>query len=129
MAAFLATYAAAGWHFGGRFPSGNVYLAASGAAFTAVVLGQIGTALACRSTTRWVGKLGWFSNLLLLFAIVVEFLVLVCFVSVTPVARMLGQTVPTAAGLVVALTAAPVILIADFIHKSQRDHRARRPTE
>lgn len=129
MAAFLATYAATGWHFGGPFPSGNVYLAASGAAFTAVVLGQMGTALACRSTTRWVGRLGWFSNPLLLFAIAVEFLVLVCFVRVTPVAHMLGQTEPTATGLAVALTAAPIILIADFIHKSQRDHRARRPTD
>jgi calcium-translocating P-type ATPase len=124
MSAFLVTYAAAGWRFGGSFPSGSMYLAASGAAFTAVVLGQMGTALACRSSTRWVGRLGWSSNPLLLFAIAVEFLALVGFVSFTPVARMLGQSLPTAAGLVVALTAAPAILIADFIHKSRRNQPA-----
>jgi magnesium-transporting ATPase (P-type) len=121
MAAFLTTYAAAGWHFGGSFPSGNVFFRASGAAFAAVVFGQMATALACRSTTRWVGRLGWSSNSLLLFAISVEFLALIGFLTFAPVARMLGQSVPTVAGLVVAMMAAPVILIADFIHKSQRN--------
>jgi len=122
MAAFLATYVAAGWHFGAGFPSGNVFFAASGAAFTAVVLGQMGTALACRSTTRWVGKLGWASNPLLLFAIGIEFLALVSFLSFKPVAHMLGQSVPTLVGLAVALTAVPVILVADLIHKTLRRH-------
>jgi calcium-translocating P-type ATPase len=122
MAAFLATYLAAGWHFGSSFPFGNVFLAASGAAFTAVVLGQMGTALACRSTTRWVGTLGWFSNPLLLFAIGVEFLALVGFLSLEPVAHMLGHSVPTVAGLLVALAAVPAILLADLIHKSLRNH-------
>jgi magnesium-transporting ATPase (P-type) len=125
-AAFLATYAAAGWHFGAGFPPGKVFLAASGAAFTAVVVGQMGTALACRSTTRWVGALGWSSNLLLLFAIAVEFLALLTFLSFRPVAHMLGHSVPTVAGLLVALTAMPIILLADLMHKTLRNrHRLR----
>jgi magnesium-transporting ATPase (P-type) len=117
MAAFLTTYVAAGWRFGTGFLSGAVFLAASGAAFTAVVLGQMGTALACRSTTLWVGRLGWFSNPLLLFAIGIELMALVTFLAFKPLAHMLGQTVPTPMGLVVALLALPAILVADVLHK------------
>jgi magnesium-transporting ATPase (P-type) len=117
MAAFLMTYVAAGWRFGASFPSGSVFLAASGAAFTAIVLGQMGTALACRSTTRSVGRLGWSSNPLLLFAIGVELMALVMFLAVGPLARMLGQSAPTAMGLLVALSALPAILLADLVHK------------
>lgn len=126
MAAFLTTYAMAGWHFRGSFPSGNVFFRASGAAFAAVVLGQMGTALACRSTTRWVGALSWLSNPLLLFALGIELLALIGFLGYAPVARMLGQSAPTPAGFAVAFIALPVILFADFIHKSQRRPDPRR---
>ncbi|MBZ5520647.1 MAG: cation-transporting P-type ATPase [Acidobacteriia bacterium] len=125
MAAFLATYLAAGWHLGTSFPSGTLFFAASGAAFTAVVLGQMATALACRSTTRWVGALGWSSNPLLLFAIGMESLALVVFLSFKPIAHMLGQSVPTLIGLLVALTAIPAILFADLVHKALRTRRSR----
>ena len=37
---------------GDSFPAPGVLLAASGAAFTAVVLGQLANAFACRSATR-----------------------------------------------------------------------------
>ncbi len=127
MAAFVTTFVAAGWRPGANFPGGATFLAASGAAFAAVVIGQMGTALACRSTTRWVGALRWSSNLLLLFAISVEFVALVVFLSFPPIARMLGQSAPTVAGLLVALTAMPAILLADLIHKTLRN-RSRRET-
>ena len=42
------------------------WLAASGAAFIAVVLGQAANAFACRSATRWPGDSGWTTNRLLL---------------------------------------------------------------
>ena len=122
IAAFLATYVAAGWHFGASFPSGHVFLAASGAAFTAIVIGQMGTALACRSTTHWVGSLGWFSNPLLLFAICIELLALLGFLGFKPVAQMLGQSIPTATGLLIALSALPMILLADLVHKAWQNH-------
>jgi magnesium-transporting ATPase (P-type) len=123
MAAFLATYLEAGWHFGASIPSGNVFLAASGAAFTAVVLGQMATVLACRSTARWIGTMGWLSNPLLLFAIGVEMMALVSFLGFKPVAHMLGHSVPTVTGLLVALTAVPAILVADLVHKALRGRR------
>jgi len=117
MAAFLATYAAAGWRFGSVFPSGSVFLAASGAAFTAVVLGQMGNALACRSTTRSLGKLGWLTNPLVLAAIAIELLTLVCFLSFRPLAQMLGHSLPSPIGLAIAGLALPAILAADWTHK------------
>ena len=59
MAAFLVSLLAAGWRPGEPFPGGHDLLAASGAAFMAVVFGQMANAFACRSSTRWPGALGW----------------------------------------------------------------------
>jgi len=129
IAAFLATYLAAGWHFGTTFPAGDVFPAASGAAFTAVVLGQMATAIACRSTARWPGALGWFSNPLLLAAIGVEFLALIGFLAFKPLAHMLGHSVPTVIGMLTALTAIPAILLADLVHKALLNRRRGRKIE
>jgi hypothetical protein len=52
LTAFLAVFIASGWRPGDAFPLGATLLAASGAAFTAVVLGQAANAFACRSTVR-----------------------------------------------------------------------------
>jgi magnesium-transporting ATPase (P-type) len=52
MAAFVAVLAAAGWTPGSPAPSTDTVWVASGAAFTAVVLGQLATAIACRSNTK-----------------------------------------------------------------------------
>ena len=76
MTAFLVALVAAGWRPGQPFPTGHALLAASGAAFTAVVIGQVANAFACRSATRWPGALGWTSNRLLLGAVAVELLAL-----------------------------------------------------
>ena len=57
---------------GRAFPDGAALLAASGAAFTAVVLGQVANAFACRSTRRPVWQVGWPTNRLLLGAIATE---------------------------------------------------------
>lgn len=50
----------------------NALATASGTAFTTVVLGQMATAFACRSEVRWVGRLNWRGNPLLLGAVAVE---------------------------------------------------------
>ena len=62
MLAFLVSMAAAGWSPGEPFPTGHDLLAASGAAFLTVVLGQKANVFACRSSTRWPGALGWSTN-------------------------------------------------------------------
>jgi magnesium-transporting ATPase (P-type) len=121
MAAFLATYVSHGWHIGTSLPTGYVFASASGAAFTAVVLGQMGTALACRSTVNWIGKLKWSSNPLLLFAIAFELLALAAFLNIKPLADVLGHAMPNTIGFMVALTTFPAIIVVDIIHKSLRN--------
>jgi hypothetical protein len=72
MLAFLATMVAFGWRPGMAFPGSSAFLTASGAAFSAVVLGQMANAFACRSATRWPGALGWFKNRFLVYAVTAE---------------------------------------------------------
>src|SRR4029453_15795667 len=56
MAASVASLVAPGWGPGPPFPPGTPLLAASGAAFTAVVLGQFANAFACRRNTGGPGR-------------------------------------------------------------------------
>jgi magnesium-transporting ATPase (P-type) len=117
LAAFLAVFAAAGWRPGDAFPHGATLLTASGAAFTAVVFGQVANAFACRSTVRPVWKVPWGSNPLLLGAIVAELAMLVGFLYITPIADLLDQAPPSRIGVAVALLAIPAVLIADTLQK------------
>jgi magnesium-transporting ATPase (P-type) len=120
--AFVAVLVASGWRPGDPAPTGSVLLTASGAAFSAVVLGQLATALACRSSTRWVGQTGVRGNPLLAGAIGVELLLLVGFLAFAPVADLLGHQVPSALGLAVAATAIPAVILVDLIDKLRHPH-------
>jgi magnesium-transporting ATPase (P-type) len=126
MTAFLVALVAAGWRPGHTFPTGHALLAASGAAFAAVVIGQIANAFACRSATRPPWRLGWRTNRLLVWAVGVELTALAGFLLIPPVARLLKQAFPPVAGAVVALLAAPLVLAADRIHKGERASRHKR---
>ena len=123
MTAFVASFVAAGWRPGESFPTGSTLLAASGAAFTAVVIGQAANAFACRSASRWPGALGWTSNRLLVGAVGVELLALVGFLFIPPVASLLDHAPPSLAGFAVALLAAPAVIAADAAHKAWRARR------
>ncbi len=126
MTAFVVALLAAGWRPGNSFPTGHALMAASGAAFAAVVFSQIANAFACRSATRSPWTLGWRSNRLLLWAVAVELLTLAGFLVVPPVAHLLGQAAPPAAGLAFAVLAAPLLLAVDHLHKATRAHRRAR---
>jgi magnesium-transporting ATPase (P-type) len=125
IAAFVLTFVAWGWRPGDSFPTGAPLYAASGAAFTAVVFGQMATALACRSTHRWVGATGFSGNRLLAGAIGVELVALVAFLTVPPLADLLDHQPPTIVGFAVALLAVPAIVLVDLIDK--RQHRRSQP--
>jgi magnesium-transporting ATPase (P-type) len=127
MTAFFTTYLVAGWRPGETFPAGPLE-AASGAAFTAVVLGQAATAFACRSTSRRPGQLGWGTNPLLLGAVAVELVALLVFLFVPPLADLLRHQPPTLAGLVVALATIPAVFAADALYKAVRARRRRNGT-
>ena len=123
MTAFIVALLAAGWRPGHAFPTGNALLAASGAAFAAVVIGQAANAFACRSATLSPWQIGWRSNRFLLWAVSVELAALAGFLFIGPVARTLAHRAPPMAGFLVALLAAPAVLAADRIHKAIRAGR------
>ncbi|MGT2461844.1 cation transporting ATPase C-terminal domain-containing protein [Sinomonas atrocyanea] len=107
---------------GEALPGPGVIAAASGAAFTAVVLGQLANAYACRSASRPAWRLPWGSNRMLLGAIGAELGLLAVFLFVPPVAALLGQGPPPLEGFAVALLAIPGVLAGDALHKAFR-HR------
>lgn len=117
MTAFLVALVAAGWRPGDGFPTGHALLAASGAAFAAVVIGQFANAFACRSTTRPPWRLGWTTNRLLVGAVAVELFLLLGFLGLPFVARTLDHAIPPWAGALVAVLAFPAVLAADAVHK------------
>jgi magnesium-transporting ATPase (P-type) len=117
MAAFLTVFLASGWRPGDTFPEGATLLAASGAAFTAVVLGQAANAFACRSTVWPPWRIGWTTNHLLVGAVAAELAMLAGFLYLPPLAELLDQAPPTLAGFAVALLAIPAVLVADAVHK------------
>ncbi|HET9310923.1 MAG TPA: cation-transporting P-type ATPase [Actinomycetota bacterium] len=125
MLAFFVSFLAAGWRPGEPFPGGHVLLQASGAAFATVVSAQTVNAWACRSATRWPGALGWFSNRLLVWGASAELVIAGAFLFVPGLASLLEQAVPSAAGWVVAVAAAPGLLGVDAAYKAYR--RRRRP--
>jgi calcium-translocating P-type ATPase len=123
MTAFVAVLAAAGWSPGSPIPSEGTVMAASGAAFAAVVLGQIATALACRSSSRTIGEVGLRGNRLLIGAIAAELGALVIFLTWQPLADLLGHQIPTLLGLAVAALAIPAVTLVDTIDKRWRRFR------
>ena len=125
MFAFLAALSFAGWRPGSPFPSGAAFLAASGAAFTAVVAGQMANAFACRSASKWPGKLGWLSNRYLVLAIFCEAAMLIGFLYISPLAKILGHAAPNTAGYFGALLAIPAVLAADAAQKRWKRHNRR----
>ena len=92
-------------------------LAASGAAFTAVVVGQAMNAFACRSEDVPVWRVAKRSRSWLPLAVAAEVALLAVALCVPPVARVLGQSLPPPAGFFVALLAVPAIPLVDSIYK------------
>ncbi len=92
-------------------------MAASGAAFAAVVFGQMANAFACRSTRYWPGRLGWTTNRLLLFGVFIEMCLLASFFAVPWLAATLHHRYPSLPGLLCALLAVPAVFTADAAYK------------
>jgi calcium-translocating P-type ATPase len=127
MTVFSAVLAGGGWSRG-QVPEAGLLMVASGAAFTAVVLGQLANAFACRSATVPPWKLGWGTNRLLVWAVLAELAILAACLYVPYLATLLGQAPPTPAGFLLALLAAPAVLTADWVHKSARGRLRRSRT-
>ncbi|PWW53152.1 HAD-IC family P-type ATPase [Actinokineospora spheciospongiae] len=123
MGAFLLVLCSGGWSFGAEADS-TLLVTASGTAFTAIVLGQLGNAFACRSATH---RQGWRGNPVLLAAVAVEVAVLGIFLFVPPLPELLRGTAPTPLGWALAAAAIPVVLLADLAAKRHRAARVPDP--
>jgi len=122
MATFITVLVAAGWSLGSPVTADGIVLAASGAAFTSVVLGQLTTAVGCRSSTRTIRQVGLRGNRLLLVAMATELALLSLFLLWQPLADLLDHEFPTLLGLAVAALAIPAIVLADTIDKHVAAH-------
>lgn len=120
LAAFVVSLLALGWRPADPFPTGHALAAASGAAFITVVLAQTANVFACRSSSRWPGALGWFTNRLLVPAALIGLAISLLELWVPPVARLLGQWNPPLWGWAVALASIPVLLGVDALDKRLR---------
>jgi magnesium-transporting ATPase (P-type) len=119
MAAFLVVLIAGGWTLG-DVPAPTLLATASGTAFTAIVLGQLANAFACRSESSWIGRVGLAGNRLLLYAVAFEVAMLATFLLVPPLPGLLGGSVPSALGWILAVLAVPVLWFADAADKALR---------
>ncbi len=118
VATFVAVLTSFGWRPGAGTPSSMHLAVASGSAFAAIVIGQMATALACRSWSRPGWSVPIRTNPLLLTALVVSPAIATLLLGVPMLARLLGQAPPSSLGLVLALLAFPLMLLVDAVHKS-----------
>jgi calcium-translocating P-type ATPase len=121
LAAFTTILVTSGWRWGAN-PSPSVLAAASGTAFTAIVLGQLANAVACRSEDRPFYRLP-VGNRLLLVAIAAELAALLVFLALPPLPTLLGGSFPSALGWALAALTVPAVLAADTMHKAFRARR------
>lgn len=120
LAAFVASFTAAGWRPGEPFLGGAVLAAASGGAFMTVVIAQAANAFACRSSTLPPSALGWTTNRLLLGAVSIGLGMGLVVLYVPPVAKTLGQSAPPLTGWAMALIGAAAVLVVDRLDKRLR---------
>ncbi|MEZ5115885.1 MAG: cation-transporting P-type ATPase [Candidatus Nanopelagicales bacterium] len=119
MAAFAAVLLVGGWVWGAS-PGGTLLAVASGTAFAAVVLGQVGNAFACRSESHWAGAVPLLRNRLLLVAVASSLVLLVAFLAVPFLATLLGGSWPSALGWAAAATTPLGVVAADAADKAWR---------
>jgi magnesium-transporting ATPase (P-type) len=123
MAAFFATFVAAGWRPGAPFPEGATLAVASGAAFTTVVLPQTANAWACRSVSVPAWRIPPLSNRLLVGGALVELAIAAVLLWSPTLGDVLRHAVPGAAGWIVAIGAAAAVIVADGVWKAVRTRR------
>lgn len=123
MTAFTVSLLVAGWRPGDPGPGSDVLASASGAAFAAVITAQMANAFICRSVDRRVGRVAP-ANWLLYPAVAVAAVLGLVAIVVAPLADVLGQSMPSVPGAMVAAAAAPVMLLVDTVDKWRRRRAA-----
>jgi magnesium-transporting ATPase (P-type) len=117
LSAFAAVLLWGGWSWG-ETPDRSLLMCASGTAFAAIAVAQMGNAFACRSTVRPVWRLPLLGNPLLVAAVGAEVLLLAAFLGVPYLAGLLGGSWPTGAGWAMVGLAGSVLVVVDGLAKT-----------
>jgi magnesium-transporting ATPase (P-type) len=117
LAAFAAVLLWGGWSWG-ETPDHSLLMRASGTAFAAIAVAQMGNAFACRSAVRPVWLMPPLGNPLLLAAVGTEVLLLAAFLGVPYLADLLGGSWPAWQGWAMAGFAGGVLLAVDGLAKT-----------
>ncbi|HEV2334680.1 MAG TPA: cation-transporting P-type ATPase [Stellaceae bacterium] len=118
MAAFFFVLVGAGWSYGQSMAPGDpVYLAATTACLSAIIVMQIVNVFLCRSSVRSVFASGIFSNRLILWGVVLEIALLLA-IDYTPWGNLvLETTAPPAALWVFMIPFAGAMLVLEELRK------------
>jgi P-type Ca2+ transporter type 2C len=112
LASFFASYWLAGWRPWDALPGdGPLYVQATAATYTGIVFGQIGAAMAFRTTRQSVFKVGLFSNRFLLVGIAFEIALLFALLYV-PALQSAFHMRPLDARMWLLLAVWPVMVLA-----------------
>lgn len=113
-----------GWQWGEMLPPGEpLYMQATTACLTAIIITQVGNLFACRSMTESVLRVGFFSNRLIFAGIAAE-LALLLFIVYSPWGNTVFSTAPIALNVWLLLVPFAFIL---FAAEETRKFLARRP--
>jgi magnesium-transporting ATPase (P-type) len=117
MTAFLVVLLLGGWSWG-VVPPPWLLATASGTAFAAIALGQAANAFACRSTNIPVWRLDFRTNLLVLYAVAAQLVMLAAFLGIPALAHLFGGSWPDQTGWAMAAACVPAVLVADATVKA-----------
>jgi magnesium-transporting ATPase (P-type) len=117
LTAFVVVLHLGGWTWGAT-PPATLLATASGAAFLAIVVGQLANAVACRHESRPAWRTGLRGNRLLGWALAVEGVLCLAFVGLPPLAGVLGGSWPGAVGVLGAAATGTAVVLVDALHKS-----------
>ncbi len=124
MAAFAAVLRELSWRPSSGVANAHALVVASGTAFVSIVCGQAATALACRSASRPALSVPLRNNPRIVVALLLTWGIVAVLLYVPWLARTVGQAAPTGRGMLYALSAFPLLLLADGALKSWRRRRA-----
>lgn len=120
MAAFFYVLHAGGWYYGQMLPADNpLYLQATTACLSAIIVMQIMNVFICRHPSESVFHTGWFGNRLLLLGIALE-IILILLIVYTPLGNSMFGTAPIEIDVwLYAIPFCLVMLVLDELRKAR----------